>query len=255
MMDAKIISQLTALATATGIKILYACESGSRAWGFPSADSDYDVRFIYLRPRSWYLSIEERRDTIELPIDDLLDINGWDLRKVLRLFYTSNAAVYEWIQSPIVYHSNENLPSTLLDLANEYYAPRAGVHHYLSMARNCEEEYLRSPEVKLKKYFYALRPLLAAIWIVDNQTVPPMTFDRLLELMRDRPEIVTEIDRLLKIKSTADESTMVPAVPLLNEFIIAGITECELAVKSIPKVDRDTGKLNRLFQQYVMEYD
>jgi len=87
-----------------GVKIIYACESGSRAWGFPSKDSDYDVRFIYIRPVEWYLSIFEKRDVIERPIiSDMLDINGWDLKKALNLFRKSNPPLLEWLQSPIVY--------------------------------------------------------------------------------------------------------------------------------------------------------
>jgi uncharacterized protein len=121
-------SQLQQLARQEQIIILYACESGSRAWGFPSPDSDYDVRFIHLRPLEWYLSIEDRRDTIDLPVDKVLDINGWDLRKALKLFKGSNSVIYEWIQSPISYESDGNLTAELLTLANSYYSPRAGIH-------------------------------------------------------------------------------------------------------------------------------
>ena len=74
-----IINRLQELEAENNVKILYACESGSRAWGFPSATSDYDVRFIYLRPVEWYLSIEQKRDVIEYPVENDLDISGWDL--------------------------------------------------------------------------------------------------------------------------------------------------------------------------------
>ncbi|WP_310418651.1 nucleotidyltransferase domain-containing protein [Chamaesiphon sp. OTE_8_metabat_110] len=245
-------AQLQQLASQEQITILYACESGSRAWGFPSPDSDYDVRFIYLRPLEWYLSIEDRPDTIDLPIDSLLDINGWDLRKALKLFKGSNSAIYEWIQSPIVYRADGNLPHKLLELAQQYYAPRAGIHHYLNMATNCYRESLQTDTVKLKKYFYALRPILAAKSIVTYQTFPPMVFNDLLSLISDRPDILAEIDRLLTIKSTANEATTIAPIPLFNDFIRTEIEHCEAAVKLIPKHETDGAAIDRLFRKLVL---
>ncbi len=245
-------AQLQQLAIQEQIVILYACESGSRAWGFPSPDSDYDVRFIYLRPLEWYLSIEDRRDTIDLPINSLLDINGWDLRKALKLFKGSNSVIYEWIQSPIIYQANSNLAQELLDLATSCYHPRAGIYHYLNMTTNCYREHLQSATVKLKKYFYALRPILAAKWIVQYQTCPPMVFSALLTLISDRQDILAEIDRLLTIKATANETTTISVSQILNNFIQAEINNCELAVKLIPKHDNDSFALNNLFKKYAL---
>ncbi len=250
--DTTISTALQQIATDEQIVILYACESGSRAWGFPSPDSDYDVRFIYLRPLSWYLSIDDRPDTIDLPVDSLLDLNGWDLRKALKLFKGSNSVIYEWIQSPIVYQAHSHLTTQLLELANSYYAPRAGIHHYLNMTISTYREHLQSDVVKLKKYFYALRPILAAKWIVTRQTFPPMVLTMLLELISDRQDILVEIDRLLTIKSTATEATMIPVSKILNNFIKLEIAACEQAVKLIPKHHVDALALDRLFQKYVL---
>src|SRR5688572_12611281 len=147
------------------VKILYACESGSRAWGFASPDSDYDVRFIYVHKMDYYLSIDEQRDVIELPINDVLDINGWELRKALRLFRKSNAPLYEWLQSPIVYAADPGFVDGLKSLMSGIFSARAGMHHYLSMAKSVFDSELSGEMVKLKKYFYALRPILAAMWI------------------------------------------------------------------------------------------
>src|SRR5688500_17692067 len=144
------------------VKILYACESGSRAWGFASPDSDYDVRFIYVHRMDYYLSIDEQRDVIELPINDVLDINGWELRKALRLFRKSNAPLFEWLQSPIVYETNPAFVEDMTRLMSGSFSARAAMHHYLSMAKGVFESDLSAEEVKLKKYFYALRPILAA---------------------------------------------------------------------------------------------
>jgi uncharacterized protein len=245
-------SELQQLASREQIKILYACESGSRAWGFPSPDSDYDVRFIYLRPLAWYLSIDDRPDTIDLPINSLLDINGWDLHKALKLFKGSNSVIYEWLQSPIIYQDNHHLVTELLKLATHYYSGRAGIYHYLNMTTSCYREHLQLDPVKLKKYFYALRPILAAKWIVTHQTFPPMVFSKLLELISNRQDILVEIDRLLAIKATANEATMIPASPILNDFIRSEIEKCELAVKLIPKPEIDASALDRLFKQYAL---
>jgi uncharacterized protein len=251
-MDTTIATELQRLEQEQHITILYACESGSRGWGFPSPDSDYDVRFIYLRPLEWYLSIEDRPDTIDLPIDKVLDLNGWDLRKALKLFRGSNSVIYEWIQSPIVYLDQDNLAAELLNLAHHYYSPRAGIHHYLNMTNDCYREHLQSATVRLKKYFYALRPILAASWIIEHQTSPPMEFSQLLKSIAGRHDVLTEIDRLLTIKQTADEATMIPVSPILNNFIAAEIESCDRAVKLIPKQYRDAADLNTLFQRYVL---
>src|SRR5690606_13349752 len=136
------------------IKVLYACESGSRAWGFPSKDSDYDVRFIYMKPKDWYLSIDDHKDTLEFPINDVLDISGWDIRKTLKLFRSSNAVIYEWLQSPIVYKEEPGFLNKMNALFPDFFSGRAGMHHYLSMAKNCFENDLQGEQVKLKKYFY-----------------------------------------------------------------------------------------------------
>jgi uncharacterized protein len=251
-MEESIIAELERIAATENIKILHACESGSRAWGFPSPDSDYDVRFIYLRPLDWYLSIDRRQDTIALPINSVLDINGWDLCKALKLFHGSNSVIYEWLQSPIVYQSSQDLAGELLGLADRYYSCRAGLHHYLSMASGCERDHLRSPQVRLKKYFYALRPVLAAMWIIKYQAVPPMEFEKLLAIVADRTIVLTAVRELLLSKRTANEATEIPTVLILNDFIRTEIANCEVAVKAFPKHYSDSSGLNNLFRRYAM---
>ncbi len=125
-----------------GVNILSACESGSRAWGFPSKDSDYDVRYIYIRPVEWYLSIFEKRDVIERPISDMLDINGWDLKKALNLFRKSNPPLLEWLQSPIVYLENGSVAEQIRRVSPLTFSPRSCMHHYLHMAKGNYREYL-----------------------------------------------------------------------------------------------------------------
>ena len=172
---------LKGLAQERDIEILYACESGSRAWGFESPDSDWDVRFIYTHSLSWYLSLEEKKDTIDemLPLE--LDLGGWELRKTLRLFAGGNLALFELINSPETYFSNEEFHSRLKKLIPLYFNPIRGMNHYLSMARKNVENHISGREVKIKKLFYILRPLLACEWIENFSTMPPTEFSKLME--------------------------------------------------------------------------
>jgi len=148
------------------VRVLFACESGSRAWGFASRDSDYDVRFIYVHPRDWYLSVEDRRDVIEQPIAEDLDVSGWELRKVLRLLRKSNPPLLEWLKSPVVYQHDPVFAAEFGALAAEFYSPRRCYAHYLHMASGNWRHYLRSREVvSLKKYLYVFQALLACRWI------------------------------------------------------------------------------------------
>ena len=142
------------------VRILFAVESGSRAWGIASPDSDYDVRFIYVRPKNDYLRLDELRDVIELPIDDELDINGWDLKKALALLYRSNPTLFEWLSSPVIYLKTR-FSEDFKELAADYFSKKKSLYHYVSMAKGNYRGYLKGDIVKAKKYFYVLRPVLA----------------------------------------------------------------------------------------------
>ncbi len=146
-MRERIFQQLEIIEADKDVRILYACESGSRAWGFPSKDSDFDVRFIYVHPTSWYLSIDDKRDVIEKNIDDCLDISGWELRKALRLFRKSNPPLLEWLQSPVVYLEKHKTADKLRDLRVVYFSPKSCLYHYLQMARRNYRDYLQGTQV------------------------------------------------------------------------------------------------------------
>lgn len=249
-----IAEQLSMIEKTHSVKIIYACESGSRAWGFASPDSDYDVRFIYTRPLNEYLSIAEKKDTIELPVNEVLDIGGWDLRKVLQLFLKSNPPLYEWLQSPIHYIDNDALTTDLLSLASRYFSARAACHHYVSMAKNTFDAELLGNQVRIKKYFYALRPLLAAIWIVDKQAPAPMEFKTLRTIITDDTWQQT-IDALLLQKQGADEKTLIPPVPLLQQWIADTIHYCNERSATLLPVKNDTIELDVLFRKYIRRYD
>ena len=201
------------------VKVLYAVESGSRAWGFPSPNSDYDVRFIYAHPRDWYLSIdvEAKRDVIEYPIVDEIDINGWDLRKALQLFRRSNPTIVEWLLSPIVYRDDRVFAAGARELLTHSYSVEKGIYHYRSMAKTTYKTHLLREQVSLKKYFYALRPLLAIRWLEAKGGPAPIEFDK-LRAMLDEP-VASAIEALLELKKVSKEKQLGPRIPVLNDFI------------------------------------
>ncbi|MMZ50571.1 putative nucleotidyltransferase [compost metagenome] len=215
-----ILRELRALEQAEQVRIVYACESGSRAWGFPSQDSDYDVRFIYVRPIEWYLSIFDKRDVIERPISDLLDINGWDLKKALQLFRKSNPPLLEWLQSPISYLEQYAVADQIRAISPLTFSPKSCMYHYLNMARGNYRDYLQGEQVKIKKYFYVLRPLLACSWIERHNSMPPMEFVELLEeLIPAHTELYQVIEHLLDRKKAGEELDVEPQLSVVNDFI------------------------------------
>lgn len=215
-MNDKIQNKLKQIELEKGVEILYAVESGSRAWGFASPDSDYDIRFIYKHDLNYYLSLWEQTDVIEFMTEDDLDGSGWDLRKTVKLLAKSNAPLLEWIYSPVVYYENEAFMNQMRVLAKDCFSPVACLHHYLGTTKNfmdvCEQE-----EVKLKSYFYALRTALAAKWIIEYNTFPPVAF---MELLPIAPQNIQEkVKELMQIKANQDESYLHPKEILITDFL------------------------------------
>lgn len=231
-------------------KIIYACESGSRAWGFPSKDSDYDVRFIYVKRQDWYLSVDvdEKPDVFERPITDELDISGWELRKTLKLLRKSNPPLLEWLNSPIVYMEIPELVARLKELLPEFYSPIACAYHYLHMAQGNYREYSRGDLVWRKKYLYILRPLLAIGWIEKEVAAVPMEFQTLVERLISDSDLRRAIDDLLEAKKNGKELDRGPAIPEINAFIDSEFKrlETEMPRRVNPKVDVE--RLNEMFR-------
>jgi len=218
-MRARILDSLAELERRHDVAVVFACESGSRGWGFASPDSDYDVRFIYVNRLSWYLTVDAGRDVIEMPISGDLDINGWDLRKALQLLRQSNPTLLEWLRSPIVYREDTAVTGRLRALAETGFSPVRGYHHYVSMAKKNFREHLRGDEVRYKKYLYVLRPLLAARWIRDGRGIPPMRFAELVQATLTQQSLIDEINRLLEVKMRAGEAATSPRWPGIHAFI------------------------------------
>lgn len=246
-MKTMILEKLAEIERNENVRMILAVESGSRAWGFASPDSDYDVRFIYVRPLAEYLKLAPRRDVIEKPVNDLLDVNGWDLDKALRLMYKSNPTLFEWFSSPIRYIDTD-LANEIRAGLNRYFNPKHGLYHYLSMATGNYRHYLKADRVRAKKYFYVLRPILACRWILENGTPPPMRFAELVESQLPA-ELFETVDALLVLKKDAPETKEIDRIGILNDFLDSGIEKigrlaAELPDKRLNRWD----ELDRLFR-------
>jgi uncharacterized protein len=234
---------------ATGIEVLYACESGSRAWGFESMDSDFDVRFIYAQPQEKYLSVFDFKDTMSFPIDDLLDLDGWDLKKSLRLFSGNNMSVFEWVNSPIVYHERQDFRQELKPLEDLVFSPTKAVGHYLGTAKSTWNKHLTKKDFNIKKLFYALRPLLACRWILKYQKMAPVRFQDMLIDDLVAPSIKARILQLIDEKKNLTEKDSSTAYEDLRQYV-----QSEIDLINQLKLDKpsaiDQSKIDNLFRSF-----
>lgn len=243
---------LRELESRENIRILYACESGSRGWGFASPDSDYDVRFIYVHTPAWYLQVEPPRDVIELPIDAELDVCGWELRKTLGLLKRANPTLIEWLDSPIVYQQQHETLAALRALAQERFSDLRARYHYLSMAKKNFHSYLQGEQVRLKKYLYVLRPLLAVRWIEAGKGAPPMRFAELLAGTVSDAALLAEIHHLLVLKQRSNEAEYGAKLPLIEAFIRQQLAEDRYRPTLVDSDQHDDRPLNQLLLRTVM---
>lgn len=213
----EILESLQKIEKTEQVKILYAVESGSRCWGVESPDSDYDVRFVYVRKKKDYLQLQDRKDVIEWQLDDVLDVNGWDLDKTLKQFHKGNATLFEWANSSVVYKMTDEWKEIYAQ-AKAYFSVKMALHHYCGTAKSTYMKYLQEEQVHYKKYIYALRPLLACTYIEKVHQIPPVLFD---DLMKEclpgnlKPSVV----EMLKIKAETDEKALNPQIPKIRDYI------------------------------------
>ena len=248
---ARIRSSLPEIESDFDVAILYACESGSRAWGFASTDSDYDVRFVYIHKPEYYTSIDldRRRDVIELPIDDELDISGWDIRKALKLFRKSNPPLLEWLSSPIVYKDEFNFAESLRGSVASYFSKKASTYHYLSMAKRNTAANLDKSEILHKKYFYTLRPLLGVRWLESFDSPVPMRFQTMVDELSIPRNVRTAIHELLSKKAKSSEKSMGPPIGELSEFIGNEIARISELAAEMPGPLSTADELDALFRE------
>jgi len=253
-MRAYVAAKLGAVATEEGVRVLYAAESGSRAWGFASPDSDYDVRFVYAHERNWYVSLWDDRDVVERGIDEkLVDLAGWDIRKALRLLLKSNPVLYEWLVSPIVY-ADGPLRARLKALFEAHASPRALAHHYWSIARGqWKSEIAGRAEVRPKKYFYVVRPLLSLAWVAERHSPPPMAIGDLLDRCALPEAPRRAVEALLAEKRAAPERGTRPPFAEIDTWVADELERLQpdsLALPGEPRRDMRE-EADRLYRRII----
>lgn len=255
-MNEKIIQYLDKIEKEKEVKILLACETGSRAWGFPSPDSDFDIRIIYVHKKDWYLSLSEKKDSVEYMFENNdIDITGWDLRKSLRLLQKSNPPLLERIQSPILYKYDKDFLVEMNELASSQYSRIATIHHYLSMAKKFIDELKETEEYKLKKFFYALRSATACKWIIEREEIPPIEFQKMIDGLNLENNVLTRIDELIKLKATISESYLHKGESELINFIEACINLADEKRDSLPSSKGNVKELNSFFLKMLSKND
>ncbi|MBQ8940257.1 MAG: nucleotidyltransferase domain-containing protein [Firmicutes bacterium] len=233
------------------VRILHCVESGSRAWGFASPDSDYDVRFVYARKPDHYLSLRPKKDYIDWELNETLDINGWDISKALQLFYKSNATVFEWSNSPVIYKTTETWDN-VRKVSENYFSVKSAMYHYYGTASSNYHKYLTEEYVKYKKYFYVLRPLLCCKWIEENRTAPPVIFDDLAKtVLSDKLKPV--VDKLVAQKIKMSESDKDRRVDVLNTYIVEELERYKILLDEMhEEKNRDWDALDEIFKKIIL---
>jgi len=236
------------------IKVLFACETGSRAWGFPSPDSDYDVRLIYVHSLDWYLQLSEPKDTLDRMLADReIDISGWEIRKSLRLLQKSNAALLERIQSPILYQFDDSFLQQIHQLAPQFYSRISTLHHYLGLAKKSFAPISNVPSYRLKKFFYALRAASVCQWILEKDEVPPIEFPKVLAGIPVSESIRERIRELISLKATVSESYEHKGEPEILTFIAHAIEQAEAKGSKLPAAKGDTKSLNTFLWEILQD--
>ncbi len=236
------------------VRILHVIESGSRAWGFASPDSDYDVRFIYVRNTESYLTLQNIRDTIDWELNDVLDINGWDIKKVLTHIHKSNVVMYEWANSPVVYYTTEEWKALFDRVGDLYFSRKASMYHYYGTAvSNYKKNFGEATLVKYKKYFYVIRPLLACKWIEERSCPPPVLFDTLVETVLEeemRPVVRDLISKKMKMEE-GDKAPRIQEIDLYIEKLIAYYKDLLDHMES--DLNRDWKAIDKEFQDMILD--
>lgn len=249
-MENEIIAKLEKIQKCEGFEILFACESGSRAWGFASSDSDYDVRFVYLRKSEQYLRLKALRDVCEAEMNEIYDINGWDLKKFFTLLLGSNPAIFEWANSPIVYKTSAKWEK-IAEILPDFLDCKKLLFHYYNTAKNHVRMYLQDEQVLYKKYLYALRPLLACRWLLARNKAVPMDFRELCAAVLPG-NLQGAINELLSIKQSSQKSQNGARIAQIDDFIAAEFRQIKLEMEKYPKGKKpDESVLDKLFVEFL----
>ncbi|HEY9909333.1 MAG TPA: nucleotidyltransferase domain-containing protein [Thermosynechococcaceae cyanobacterium] len=237
------------------ISVIYGLESGSRAWGFESQNSDYDVRFLYIRPINWYLCIEKRDDVLEFGTSDDIDLNGWDLRKSLLFLRQSHPVLLEWLRSPVVYVEQPGIVQQMREIGEEFFAPRSSVHHYIGWAERILHRYFQHSDLAAKRYFYVMRPILCCRWIETVGGQPPLLMQELITAIEMPVETKLALENLIERKRAGYELDSVGRIPALDKYISEVLPQIKEFLVTLPKPEYAPFELlNPLFHQALEEF-
>jgi len=217
------------------IKILFACEAGSRAWGVASPNSDHNIRIIYIRPLEWYLSIKDKPDYFTISNNDQIDIEAWDFKKALSLLSQSNTILIEWLQSPRINIGCPAFFNQISDLSKKYFLPRKSIYHYLGLSNALIKKHFEKETIPIKKYFMIMRSMLASLWIKTHQSPVPVAFSDLLSVVEDQPKTLLAIHQLMRLKKETKEGKPIKRIDVLDQFIFDKRKACSIYAESLPK--------------------
>lgn len=226
-----------------GVRILYAAESGSRAWGTASPQSDFDVRFIYIRPQRDYLRLEGIRDVLEFPIEEGWDMCGWDIRKMLTLLHNSNSQIYEWFASTVVY-VDDGFSKRLRPVLEAFFSVKTAANHYLHQAGLKMKKLQKSEEAKVKHYLYSLQHLASVQWVLTRRKPVAVSLQALLPCLPE--EVRGKAEDLLHQKIS--HQSHVPHDGELDAWLAEEYSRLEERIRQLPKEEeKDWETLNRFF--------
>lgn len=247
-----ILQRLAQLERERGLRVVYACESGSRAWGFASTDSDFDVRFIYVQCPETYLQLRPHKDAFDVQFEGDLDLGGWDIRKTAELMRKSNPPLLEWLDSPIVYLADGDISDELIRLRSAYFCPKKTAYHYLSLANNVFKTYLDDQQPKRKKYLYAIRPLACIRYIDLYRTQPPTAMLEVIKKIDWPLDSMKAVDTLVREKMTGGELGRAPRDPLLDSLIKEGLEQAERTAELLPTNDTKHQPLDQMICRAIL---
>ncbi len=245
--------RLKAVEREHNLRVVFACESGSRAWGFASNDSDFDVRFIFVRPVEAYLKLRPPSDAFDLQGNDDFDLAGWDIRKTAELMRKSNSPLLEWLDSPIIYERDEAVSARLIELRDRYFDPKKSVYHYLSLAGGIFGKYLDgNPQPVRKKYLYAIRPLACIRYIEQHGCQPPTRFESVLEGIDLEGEVRNAIGQLVADKKASREIGVGASDPILNNWITTTLKHGQAIAESLSPNDISNHELDSMVAEAIL---
>lgn len=246
----RICDELSYLEAERGFRIVYAVDAGSHSWGFASPGSDYDVRFVYVRPISDYLRLETSRDVYEGVRPGGIDVVGWDMRKFLRLLRDSNPSAIEWLCSENVFHQETSFYEVKRN-KERFFDPVSAAWHYYGMAKKHDARYLKDEAINPKRYLHLTRAILASEWCISRFEPVPMRFETLVGRLL-LPKLESDIENLLKMKRKEHILEPIEHIEALDEWILARLDALPDEIKAFRHAEKvPWAEVDQIFMRQV----